>query len=227
MFKQPSRGLCWPLWTLRSIVDSSSNYVSWNCNQTFITEKLNAYSRSSCTRGETLACFKISGRNCFPCCAAAACQLHKNMWRFYCIYTHLIMIPNWRLIHTNTNIMMIQECCGGPFSIYIKASDFPDPELSRAELHNLTYLTFWCWWTALSLSIICVQATTCDPGRATQLSRERSRPAQHLPHHPHTSWHIAASHWQPCTRDVNGTSRNTRRGFSWLKAPTIALSQIY
>ena len=122
MFKQPSRGLCWPLWTLRSIVDSSSNYVSWNCNQTFITEKLNAYSRSSCTRGETLACFKISGRNCFPCCAAAACQLHKNMWRFYCIYTHLIMIPNWRLIHTNTNIIMMihdtRMLWGAIFNLY-------------------------------------------------------------------------------------------------------------
>ena len=35
-----------------SLTALATMYVSWNCNQTFITEKLNAYSRSSSTRGE-------------------------------------------------------------------------------------------------------------------------------------------------------------------------------
>ena len=35
-----------------SLTALATMYVSWNCNQTFITEKLNAYSRSSSTSGE-------------------------------------------------------------------------------------------------------------------------------------------------------------------------------
>ena len=33
-----------------SLTALATMYVSWNCNQTFITEKLNAYSRSSSSR---------------------------------------------------------------------------------------------------------------------------------------------------------------------------------
>ena len=116
------------------------------------------------------------------------------MWRFYCIYTHLIMIPNWRLkiririykyiIHPHIMMML-----WGAFSFYINTSDFPDPDLSRAELNNLTYLTFWCWWTALSLQYLC-PSHSLWPG-ASNTIKQRAEP-------PGTTPSTSPSHLLTC-----------------------------
>ena len=175
-------------------------YVSWNCNQTFITEKLNAYSRSSSTRGEGPSLASKSVEEIVFSVLLLLRASYRKICGVFIAFTHIWLwsqTGDWRYEYeyTDTSYTLI-SWCGGAFSIYINTSDFPDPDLSRAELNNS--IPHILVLMDCSLSSICVQATACDPGRATQLSRERSRPAQHLPHHPHTFWHVAACHWRPC-----------------------------
>ena len=131
-------------------------YVSWNCNQTFITEKLNAYSRSSSTRGEGPSLASKSVEEIVFSVLLLLRASYRKICGVFIAFTHIWLwsqTGDWRYEYeyTDTSCNLISWwCCGGPFSNYINTSDFPDPGLSRAELNNLTYLTFWCWWTALS-----------------------------------------------------------------------------
>ena len=119
-------------------------YVSWNCNQTFITEKLNAYSRSSSTRREGPSLASKSVEEIVFSVLLLLRASYKKISGVFIAFTHIWLwsqTGDWRYEYENTNTsytLISWWCCGGPFSIY--TSDFPDPDLSRAELNNITYL---------------------------------------------------------------------------------------